>query len=198
MLCGSAGATEWNFDVTLDGKPIGTHRFSVTAQGDGAQVRSEADYRVKVLGMTLYRYRHRAEETWSRGCLARLDATTDDNGQVTRVEGGPAGDDLRWEVRTGGGPTTQSSRGCTWSFAYWNPGLAGRRSLLDPGTGRLVAVDVRPLAAAAIEVHGRPTEAQGWRIAGPEQPIDVWYADGRWVGLDATVAGQRRLSYRLP
>jgi hypothetical protein len=27
--------------------------------------------------------------------------------------------------------------------------------------------------------------------------IDVWYQDGRWVGLDTAVYGDRKLSYRL-
>ncbi|WP_368671230.1 hypothetical protein [Achromobacter xylosoxidans] len=48
-------------------------------------------------------------------------------------------------------------------------------------------------------MRGQPRAATRWRIAGPRHPIDVWYAagSGEWVGLDSTVRGGRRLSYRL-
>ena len=49
-----------------------------------------------------------------------------------------------------------------------------------------------------IDVRGQPTTATRWRITGPARPVDVWYsAQGEWIGLDSTVAGGRKLSYRL-
>lgn len=52
----------------------------------------------------------------------------------------------------------------------------------------------------SITVRGQPRAATRWRITGPRNPIDVWYATdtGEWVGLDSTVHGGRKLSYRLP
>jgi hypothetical protein len=84
------------------------------------------------------------------------------------------------------------------SFAYWNPqALAMQSRLLDPGTGRIESVAIRPLAAATLEVHGRRVPVTGLRINGLKHPIDLWYSDGQWVGLDTTVDGGRKLAYRL-
>ena len=68
---------EWQFTVRLDGQPIGTHRF-VLARADegGTLMRSEARFDVKLLGLSLYRYRHESTERWSDGCLASIDART--------------------------------------------------------------------------------------------------------------------------
>ena len=80
---------EWNFRALLDGKPIGQHRFSVTlvsgAQGDERLVLSEASFAVKFLGITAYRYRHKATEQWRGECLTALSATTDDDGKASSV-----------------------------------------------------------------------------------------------------------------
>lgn len=178
----AAAATDvqWNFTALLDGKPIGTHRFSVRAQGPERLVQSAADFDVRILGLSAYRYRHRAAETWQGDCLAALEASTDDDGSRSDVK-------------------VQPSPGCVMSFAYWNPAIRGQARLLNAQTGQVDAVQVRRMDSGTIVVRGKPVSAVRWRISGPPQPVDVWYAadTDEWIGLDSTVAGNRQLSYRL-
>jgi hypothetical protein len=59
-------------------------------------------------------------------------------------------------------------------------------------------VQVSRAGAGVVEVRGQPVDAVRWRITGPEAPIELWYStQGEWVGLDSTVSGGRKLSYRL-
>ena len=193
-LAGIAHADEWNFSVLLDGKSIGEHRFSVAGPGDARRVVSEASFSVKLLGLTVYRYRHRAVENWRGDCLIELNATTDDDGKASRVRAQAEGDGLAVVTDTG----TQSLKGCVMSFAYWNPAIQRQGRLLNAQTGRSESVQVRGTGGGALEVRGRRVAATRWRIEGPAQPIDVWYsAEGEWLGLDSTVDGGRRLAYRL-
>ena len=175
---------DWSFRVLLDGAPIGQHRFSVRAQGDERDVLSEASFAVTVLGLTAYRYRHKATERWHGNCLAALASSTDDDGKATSVD-----------ASAGKAPI----EGCVMSFAYWNPAIRTQSQLFNAQTGKLEDVHIEALAGTSIEVHGKPCAATGFRIRGAGQPIDVWYsAEGRWIGLDSIVGGSRRLSYRLP
>lgn len=194
--CLSASAAQWSFQVTLDGKPIGRHVFTVSE--DRSSVSSQADYQVKLLGLTVYRYSHRSQESWAGGCLRSIAAATDDNGQRTEVQGQAGGAGLRWEVRRDTAVAAQSNAACTLPFAYWNPAIFEADHLLDPGSGRLVEVRVQPLAEATVEVRGQPARVHGWRLFGLDHPIDVWYAGAQWVGLDTIVDGHRTLRYRLP
>lgn len=190
-------AGEWNFHVLLDGRPIGRHRFVLEAEGEGRRLRSDARFDVKVLGFTAYRYRHAAVERWRGSCLASLAATTDDDGKPSEVgyaaqAGGPL-------LRVGVGALGPASiEGCVMSFAYWHPAIRAQSRLLNAQTGQLETVQVRRLAESTIEVHGTIVPAVAYRITGPAQPIDVWYAaDDRWIGLDSVVGEGRKLSYRL-
>ncbi|MDH6593411.1 hypothetical protein M2165_003300 [Variovorax sp. TBS-050B] len=195
-LAGTAQAEAWNFGVFLDDQPIGEHRFSVTGPADARKVISEASFRVKLLGLTVYRYRHRAVEQWQGDCLSELEASTDDDGEASRVRAQPQGDaGLAVVTLTG----TQALKGCVMSFAYWNPAIQRQARLLNAQTGRSENVQVRAMGGGTVEVRGRPVAATRWRIDGPAQPIDVWYAaeGGEWLALDSTVDGGRRLSYRL-
>jgi Family of unknown function (DUF6134) len=188
---------EWDFQVFLDGKPIGEHRFSVSEQGDERKVSSQAQFAVKVLGITAYRYRHEASEQWRGGCLVTLKATTNDDGKRTDVliENG---DSTRPSAGTNLSSGSASPSSCLMSFAYWNPAIQTQTQLLNAQTGKLESVKITPAAGGSIEVQGRTVSANRLRIVGTEQPIDVWYStQGQWIGLDSMVAGGRTLSYRL-
>ena len=173
---------EWAFRALLDGEPIGEHRFSVTGEGDERRVLSRAEFAVKFLGITAYRYRHEATERWRGNCLTALDSTTDNDGKPESV---------RADQR-------DALKGCVMSFAYWNPAIQRQARLLNAQTGRSENVQVRASGGGMLDVRGRRVSGTRWRIEGPAQPIDVWYsAEGEWLGLDSTVDGGRKLSYRL-
>jgi len=190
----AATSGEWRFRVLLDDAEIGEHRFSVAASGDERKVTSDANFVVRLLGIVAYRYRHRAVEHWRGDCLVELQATTDDDGKASRVHA-----EARGEARSAPlDAAVQPLAGCTMSFAYWNPSMRGQTKLLNAQTGRTEAVRVTAEGSGTIDVRGQPTTATRWRITGPERPVDVWYsARGDWIGLDSTVAGGRKLSYRL-
>ena len=177
------GATEegeWNFTATLDGKPIGTHRFVVGGSAAARSVDSRADFVVRMLGVPVYRYRHHAGERWAGDCLRELRADTDDDGTRQQVA-------RRFEDE------------CVMTFAYWNPRLPKQQRLVDPQTGKPEPVRFEPLPDTTIEVRGQPVRARGWRLQPAQQRIRIWYAadSGRWIGLDAQTKGDRQLSYRL-
>lgn len=184
------------FLASLDGKPIGEHRFTVTGDGADRRVTSEAHFKVTLLGFTAYRYDHRAQEQWTGDCLDSLQSSTDDDGKATSVRMARSGDVD--EITTGA--THASVAGCLMTYAYWNPALRLQTRLLNPQTGRVDAVRVERIGEGRVWVHGVDVDAVDWRITGGESPVDLWVsAQGEWVGLDATVAhGRHRLSYRLP
>jgi hypothetical protein len=184
------------FNAFLDDKPIGTHRFTVTGDAAARQVDSEADFAVKFIGITAYRYHHHAQEQWAGDCLKSLDASTDDDGKSTSVKLVKTGDAN--EITTNGG--SKSEPGCLMTYAYWNPAMRDQKRLLNPQTGKVDTVTVSRVGAGHVMVGGRDVAAVDWRISGGESPVDVWISDqGDWVGLDSMVSkGRHKLTYRLP
>jgi hypothetical protein len=204
-LCGAAvvaahaGDTStrvYAFQALLDDKPIGEHRLTVNVDGATRRVTSDAEFRVRFLGITAYRYRHHAEEAWAGDCLASLVSRTDDDGKSERVELAKAGDAN--EITSGSGRAS-TVPGCLMTYAYWNPALMSQTRLLNPQTGKVDPVKVERVSSGRVVVHGAEIDAVDWRITGGESPVDVWISSqGEWVGLDSVVAkGKHRLSYRL-
>ncbi len=187
LACGLAQAQSWDFDVRLDGKPVGSHRFTVNGTPAAREVHSVARMDVKLLGLTLFRYRHEARERWRGDCLAELQSSTDDDGKPLKVA-----------------QTRAEADDCLMGFAYWNPALPTQTRLLNPQTGQVEQARFERLPDAPLSVRGRETQAARWRLiatppGGPKQELVMWLDrdDAGWLGLDARVKGDRLLTYRL-
>jgi hypothetical protein len=162
LLPFASHATEkrWQFRVYLDGREIGTHRFTLTEEGDVRELRSVARFDLRVLFFTAWRYRHEATERWRGGCLESLVSRTEDNGEPYAVE---------W----------RRGEGCEMSFAYWDPRITGASRLLNAQTG-----EVEPVRFARLA-------EERWRLSAPGIRIELEYAQGDWVSLEALKDGWR-------
>lgn len=183
----------WNFRVLLDDREIGQHDFTLRSTGDQRELRSEARFDVRVLFVSAYRYRHEAAERWDGNCLQSLVAQTETNGERVAVSASAREGRLVVDRPEG----REAHDGCVMSFAYWNPQILKARRLLNSQTGEVLPVTVTPQGEEAVRVRGQPRAAQRHRITAPGLEIDLWYAEGRWVGLEAAAAGGRRLRYEL-
>ena len=187
--------TEYLFDVSYNDRPIGSHRFTVTREGNEEQVRSEADFEVKVLFMSVFRYRHVALERSSSGCLTRLESKTDDNGTPFAVAIEPSGDVLRVKRTQPKVEETTLPVDCATTFSYWDLERLQRDALVNAQNGRLTPARLTDLGVTSLNGEG----ARQYRLepAGMD-PISLWYRedDQRWLALE-TRRGDGVLRYRL-
>lgn len=180
-----ASAERWSFRVLLDEREIGRHDFRLAQRGAERELVSEADFDVRVLLVPVYRYMHRAVERWNGDCLAALDARTETNGDLERVNAATRAGKLVVERAAG----RDEHGGCVMSFAYWNPKILAEKRLLNSQTGELLPI--------AVQTRGTEGDRRRYRLTAPNLVIDLWYAGERWVALESPAAGGRRLRYEL-
>ena len=54
------------------------------------------------------------------------------------------------------------------------------------------------IARETLNVHGEDTPAQRYRLEARNMKLDLWYSDDqRWLALESTVKGGRKLRYEL-
>ena len=188
-----AAGGEWNFRVLLDGKEVGWHRYVVRGDGASTEVESRAQFDVRFLMLNAYGYRHTARERWRGACLDELESRTETNGRVEEVAA-VAYDDA---VVVDGPSGDARLPGCVMSFAYWDPRILRATRLLNSQTGELLPVSVAERGTERVNVAGRNVAATRHRLSAPNLQIDLWYADGRWVALEAPTPGGRTLRYEL-
>jgi hypothetical protein len=181
----ASAAREWSFRVLLDGREIGRHAFRLAERGAERELVSEADFDVRVLLLSVYRYTHRAVERWNGDCVTGLEARTETNGDVERVDAATRAGRLVVQRESG----REEHGGCVMSFAYWNPKILAEKRLLNSQTGELVPI--------AVQARGAEGDRRRYRLTAPNLVIDLWYAGERWVALESPAAGGRRLRYEL-
>lgn len=189
-----APARAWEFDVALDGKPIGSHTFELQQDGSQQVLTTEARFDVKFLFVTAFRYRHQNTEIWNDGCLSSIDASTDNNGDLLAVQGTAA--DGQFDVTTAQGASSLPA--CVQTFAYWNPDILDARRLLNSQTGEYEDVQAIYEGPDRIDVAGDQVEAFRYRLSARAGDIVLWYStdEKTWLGLEAPAKGGRTISYR--
>ena len=78
---------DWNFDVFMDDKLIGEHTFQLKEEGDLNQLTSNAQFKVTLLSIPVYKYKHISQEQWSKDCLYTVESSTQDGGDTYKVLG---------------------------------------------------------------------------------------------------------------
>lgn len=185
---------EWRFNVLLDSKPIGQHSFLLSLDERQQVLKSEADYQVKLLGFSAYRYQHQAVERWEGGCLREIEARTNDNGKTLTAKGRNTERGFSLDAPAG----AQRLPGCVMSFAYWNPAILGQSRLLNAQNGEYHAVKVQPLGAETLALGGAEIAARRYRLVTDKFSIDLWYGTrNQWLALETRTENGRLLRYEL-
>lgn len=197
LICHSAHAQEWQFNVFLDEKPIGQHRFALDENGTQRTLTSEASFDVKFLFVNAYRYRHIAKEQWNGNCLSAIEARTEENRETTVVKGAlEKNTDKSAFVLQSPKPKTLGE--CVMTFAYWNPAMLKQTRLLNPQTGEYLDTRITALGKESISVKGQATDAEHYRLEAPKLKIDLWYSnDQQWLALRSTTPEGYIINYRL-
>jgi hypothetical protein len=193
LSTGSYGK-EWRFDVYLDAEPIGEHRFILSESADGRrELLSRADFNVKFLFFNAYRYHHVARERWNGDCLNAIEARTEENREVTLVQGRLDKSGFRLQS-----PASRTLDSCVMGFAYWNPKMLSQSRLLNPQTGEWMDSRITRLGKDRIECKGRPVEADHYRLDATKVHIDLWYSDDRdWLALKSITPEGYVIDYKL-
>lgn len=171
------------FEVSFDGRKLGTHRYELTPTGNALQVRSLARLRYRLAFVPLFRYDHDAREEWRDGCLVGLQATTNDDGERFEVSAQRTGDQLDIQRRKPTAEQEQLQARCPATFAYWHRPQLERARLLNAQTGRMEPVSFEPTGTDKVD----GVAANCFQLTtGEGAVLRLWYAqeDDRWLRLE--------------
>ena len=189
-----AEAQSWNFDVSMEGKPIGTHQFVLSEKENNQQIlKSEAKFNIKILSISFFKYHHQANETWENNCLKKLEAKTQENSKITVVKGVQEKSSFKLSSPN----STEMNAECVMSFAYWNPKILQQKKLINPQTGDYLSTNISALGQEVILAKGQSVKAEHYKIDTAKFKIDIWYGqDDEWLALQS-LTEDGRIDYVL-
>jgi hypothetical protein len=177
------GRTE--FEILMNGKPVGRHSVTVSKAADVTNVRIAIDMAGKI-GPIGFTYRHRCEEAWRGNQLTSLNCTDKENRSNKSVEANLRGTDLVVDGTGYKGSAPASLLPSSW----WRFSTINQTRLLDSRDGKLSRVNVNRVGEEVLQIGGAPVRANHYRVRGAVN-TDLWYdGAGRWVRTAFKIAGQ--------
>lgn len=184
----------WDFDVYLDDKKVGNHRFQVSESNGEKYVQSDANFKYKFLFVTAYRYEHNAAERWVDNCLVEFAASTNTNGARIDVSGQQT--NVGFVIEGDDSPAVLPE--CVMTFAYWNADFLDQSRLLNPQTGEYIDVRVEEVGDEVREIRGQQIVATRFKLTAPKVDLTLWYSpNNEWLGLESVAKGGRIIRYEL-
>ena len=173
------------FTVLRDGDDIGFQTNRVTRRGDVIVHECQARLKVKVLGITAYRYELDYVEEWRGGELLTLSSKCNDDGDDDFVEVRRGGDGL--EVN-GSGYQGPCPLGVATS-SYWSYDFTKRSVWISTQTGALLNMTITRAGPAETPGPAGPIAAERWSLSGGYE-ADVFYKDRDWVAIGFDAGGE--------
>ena len=175
------------FDVLLGKDRIGRHAMTFRPEGDGFRAITDIELKVKLAFITLLDLRHESEELWQGGRLVELRSSTNDGGDVFEVVAEATLDGIR--VRSPAGSII-APPGIHTSNGLWDVAALEADQLIDAQNGGIIGLVAEPMGTERVEVAGRPTDAERYRIVTPAAAGDLWYAGAEFVKGRLEVRGE--------
>jgi hypothetical protein len=175
-----------DFEVFLNDREVGKHRFELLEQGESIEVSSTMSLDFKIFKIKRVQYVHQANEIWQSGCLVALRSETEKQGSAAAVEASTDQSGLVVQRPK----ETETITGCVRGFSYWNPQWLEGDHLLNAETGINVPV----------EISSRLSEQDSithMKLALPKVDIDLQYdAAGEWLSLQTELLIGGTLRYQ--
>lgn len=201
-----------SFAAVRNGETIGHHILTFQKNGTQLKVSTAIDLAVKFMGVTAYRYTHRAEEVWSGDTFQGLSAQTDDNGKKHAIRIWRDGAALAVErnARPDALSPATFDRGVKRDDAvrttlppqllpstHWNVRQVRQAALVNTQTGSEARVQVSVLGRETIKTANASIDATRYRYTG-DLVMDQWFDDaGRWVKTSFTASDGSTIEYVL-
>jgi hypothetical protein len=174
-----------DFEILMNGRPVGRHVVTVTEAGGITTARISIDMagRVGPIGFT---YAHRCEEQWRGNQLINLTCTDRENRSTKTVSGMLEGTNF---VINGSGFRGNAPANIL-PTSWWRSATLRQNRVVNTRDGKLSPLSATRVGVETLTIGGAPVQATHYRIRGPAN-TDLWYdANGRWVGNAFRIAGQ--------
>ena len=133
-----------------------------------------------VLGIPLYKFLYKANETWSGNELQSLKVSVDDNGDKRNLSGKRSGGTFSWSMAG----KKQQAKGALFPTNHWNNGVLKQTRVLNTLTGNINRVKISRQGSETLKCKsGASIKATRYVYSGALD-TEAWYdGSGNWVGL---------------
>ncbi|MFK7942936.1 MAG: DUF6134 family protein [Paracoccaceae bacterium] len=171
----AASSASRTFSVARGGDPMGEHVLSAVRNGDRFEIDIVIRLKVKILGVTAYRYEMDNREVWQNGRLVSLNTKVNDDGTKDFATAKQAGEQL--DIK--GSRFSGLVAGDAVTTTYYAKQFIERRPWISTQSGAPLDIAIKP--------EGR---GNWWQVTGELETRLGYDARGEWTGCEFDAGGE--------
>ena len=201
LLPHSKAVKTLEYEITWNGKLVGSHQYVFQRDEDFLTVHFEQDIEVRLLGVTLQKYSSKGEEVYKKNQLQTFSATTYDKGKEAYCNVSKEAESYIVDGSSYTGQSPSSFIIGTW----WNRDTVKSKYQITPRGCGIFEQEVELIATEKINIGDETIEAQlfrivSWKLDVPESKKvenQVWYAKDKSIMLKAKTYNKGPLVIKL-
>ena len=189
------------FDIFRNDKHIGKHIFSFKKSNDELSVESEINFKIKKLGVVLYRYHVKGTEYFKEDKLVKFNSKTNQNGKKKYVNIELKNEELIIDGSSFKGKVPTDYLLGTW----WNHSIVNAEAQISAVSGRIIKQKVTFLGKEDIEIGNNTYKTLHFNFSSTDNKLgkdkklntDVWYEEKTLNWIKASFNKSGRWEYKL-
>ena len=189
------------FDIYRNDKHIGKHVFSFRKLEDKLAVDSEINFKIKKLGVVLYKYHVKGTEIYKEGELIKFNSKTNQNGKEKYVNMFLENNEYIIDGSSYKGKAPTEYLLGTW----WNHSIVKAPAQISAVSGRIIKQKVTFLGKETITLNNKSYDTLHFNFSSTDQSLsknkklntDVWYDEESLNWVKASFEKKGKWEYRL-
>ena len=189
------------FDIYRNNKHIGKHVFSFEIVDGNLAVKSEINFEIKKLGVSLYKYHVKGKEIYKDGKLVKFNSKTDQNGKLKYVNLTLENDEFLIDGSSYKGQAPQEYLLGTW----WNHSITKAKAQISAVSGRIIKQKVTFLGKETINLGGKKYNTLHFNFSSTDKKLNkdkrlnthVWYDEKTLYWVKASFKKKGKCEYKL-
>jgi len=189
------------FDIYRNGKNIGKHIFSFKKKNEHLEVESEINFKIKKLGVVLYKYKVKGVEIYKDNKLIKFNSKTNQNGKDKYVNLVLESNEFIIDGSSYKGSAPTDYLLGTW----WNHSIVKAEAQISAVSGRIIKQKVVFLGKEVIEVNGKKYNTLHFNFKSSDEKLSkdkklnthVWYDENTLNWVKALFKKKGNWEYKL-
>ena len=189
------------FELFRNNQLIGQHIILFNRNGLNLTVHSKINFKVKMLGATLYRYSSESQEKYVNGKFESFSATTNQNDKKKFSKIYKKENKFFIEGSSYKGEAPEDFIISSW----WNHSIIKYGVQISTGSGRIIKQNVSFVGKETIEIDNKKYSALKFNFSSKDQSLskdkklnmDVWYDAKTLIWLKSSYKKKGNWEYRL-
>ena len=191
------------YELFRNNKPIGYHKYDFNRKKDILSVNSEISFKIKKLGVEIYKYYAESVETYQNDQLVKFSAKTNQNNKKKYVNilFNKEDDDFLIDGSSYKGKASKNSIVGTW----WNHQIVEAKEQISAVSGRLIPQTVTFIGKEEIKIGDKVYKTLHFNFKSSDKTLpdskklntDIWYDENNFLWVKAAFDKSGYWEYRL-